>query len=156
MLPPILQQIPFSTLFILSLAASVSLVTSLARRLLTDPEETKAWRKEISGWSKELREAQKEGDQKRVKKLQKKQQQVMQLQSKMMWQSMKVGLLFIVPLFVIWHFLRGFFTDPIAFFPGVGHVIPFLNLGSLFWWYMLCSFLFGTIFSHLFGLIDVE
>lgn len=156
MLPPILQQIPFSTLFILLLAATISLLTSLANRLMTDPGKTKAWRKEISEWNKELRKAQRNEDKKRVKKLKKKQQHILQLQSKMMWQSMKVMLLFIVPLFLIWQFLRGFFTSPIAYLPGIGPKIPILNMGSLFWWYLLCSFLFGTIFSHLFGLVGVE
>lgn len=156
MLPPILQNIPLSTLFILLLAATISLLTSLARRLLTDPEKTKAWRREISEWNKKLRTAQKKGKKKKVKQLKKKQEQILQLQSKMMWQSLKVGILFIVPLLIIWQFLRGFFTDPIAYLPGIGSVIPFINLGSLFWWYMLCSFFFGTIFSHLLGLRDVE
>ena len=161
MLPPVLLEIPFSTVFIFLLAATISLLTSLANRLLTNPEESKARRKEISEWNTELRKAQRDGDKKRTEKLMKKQKQIMQLQSKMMWQSMKVMLLFIVPLFLIWQFLGGFYTLPegpisIAYFPGVGPILPFLNIGSLFWWYMLSSFLFGTVFSHLFGLVSME
>lgn len=162
MLPPVLLEIPFSTIFIFLLAAAISLLTSLANRLLTNPEKSKAWRREVSEWNTELRKAQRSGDKKRVEKLMKKQQYILQLQSKMMWQSMKVMLLFIVPLFLIWQFLGSFYTSPdgqpihIAYFPGVGPILPLLNIVSLFWWYLLCSFLFGTIFSHLFGLVSTE
>lgn len=161
MLPPILLEPPFSTIFIFLLAATISFLTSLANRLMTNPEKSKKWRKEISEWNSQLREAQRNGDKKRVEKLMKKQQYILQLQSKMMWKSMKVMLLFIVPLFLIWQFLGGFYTSPegpitIAYFPGLGSIIPVVNMVSLFWWYLLCSFLFGTVFSHLLGLVGVE
>ncbi|MBS7632461.1 DUF106 domain-containing protein [Candidatus Bathyarchaeota archaeon] len=164
-----LQSIPISTIFILSLAAGVSLLTSLVNRLLSNPEKTKAMRKEVSEWNTELRKAQKAGDKKTLEKLMKKQQHIMQLQSKMMWQSMKVSLLFIVPLIIMWQILGGFYTTTgpdgqpalihVAYFPGVGPLISLPLLGtlvSLFWWYLLCSFLFGTIFSHIFGLVEVS
>ena len=157
MFPDLLLDIPFSTVFIFLLAVAISFSTSLANRLLTDPEKSKAQRKEISEWNTELRKAQSSKDKKRVEKLMKKQKQIMQLQSKMMWQSMKVMLLFIVPLFLIWQFLGGVYAArPIAYFPGVGSVLPLLNMSSLFWWYLMCSFLFGTIFSHILGLVSVE
>ncbi|NIO37473.1 DUF106 domain-containing protein [Candidatus Bathyarchaeota archaeon] len=164
LLPEILKVLPFSTIFILSIAAAISLLTSLANRLLGDPRKTKAWRKEVSEWNAELREAQKQRDNKRMEKLMKKQQYILQLQSKMMWQSMKVMLLFFVPLILMWQFLGGFYQNtPIAFFPGISDssgviTIPLIgmNFQSLIWWYLLSSFLFGTIFSHLLGLVAVE
>lgn len=158
MLPPILQDIPLSTIFIFLLAAAVSLATSLANRLLTDPEKTKAWRKEISEYNTELRKAQRSGEKKRVEKLMKKQQYILKLQSKMMWQSMKVTMLFFIPLILIWQILGGFYYGrAIAYFPGIGADLPLPFFGySLLWWYMLCSFLFSTTFSHLFGLVSVE
>jgi uncharacterized membrane protein (DUF106 family) len=140
------------------------LLTSLANRLLTDPEKSKAWRKEISEWNMELRQAQRGGDKKTLEKVMKKQKQVMQLQTKMMWQSMKVTLLFLIPLIIIWQFLGGFYTNPttrepvaVAYFPGIGPVLPLpiFNI-SLIWWYMLCSMLFGTVFSHAFGIIEIS
>jgi len=164
MLPPVLLEIPFSTVFIFSLAAAISLLTSLANRLLTNPEKSKAWRKEIAEWNTELRKAQRDGDKKRTEKLMKKQKQIMQLQSKMMWQSMKVMLLFIVPLLLMWQMLGGEYgAKVIAFFPGLSDnfgviTIPLIGMqfSSLLWWYMLSSFLFGTVFSHLFGLVSME
>jgi uncharacterized membrane protein (DUF106 family) len=90
----------------------------------------------------------------------KKQQYIMKLQSKMMWQSMKVSLLFLVPLLIMWQLLGGFFTGvDIAVFPGLGPNISLplgITFGSLFWWYLLSSFLSGTVFSHAFGIIEVS
>jgi len=64
----------------------------------------------------------------------------------------------------MWQFLGGFYQNtPIAFFPGSADVsgvitIPLIGMqfSSLMWWYVLCSFLSGTVFSHLFGLVSVE
>jgi uncharacterized membrane protein (DUF106 family) len=160
----VLQNIPFSTFFLFLLAALISLLTSLTNRLLMDPEKSKAWRKEVMEWNRELQEARREGDKKKLEKVMKKQSQILQLQSKMMWQSMKVTLIFFVPLIIIWSILGGFYTAhptgqpiPIAYLPGVGpkvHLIVF-DFSSLLWWYLLCSLLFGTVFSHLFGITEV-
>ncbi|MDH5754661.1 MAG: EMC3/TMCO1 family protein [Candidatus Bathyarchaeota archaeon] len=153
-------EIPFSTIFIFLLAAAVSLLTSLVNRLLTDPEKSKAWRKEIAEYNAELRKAQRSGDKKRVEKLMKKQQYILQLNSKMAWQSIKVTLIIIAPLLIMWRILGGSYGPvPIAYFPGVGSTLPLPllgNMSSLYWWYLLCSFLFSTTFSHLFGLASVE
>jgi uncharacterized membrane protein (DUF106 family) len=158
LIPEILLDIPFSTIFILLLAVAITSLTSLANRLLTDPEKSKAWRKEITAWNSELRKAKRSGDKKRVEKLMKKQQQILQLQSKMMWQSTKVMLMFFVPLIIIWQILGGDYgSTSVAFFPGIGPNLPIpLFSNSLVWWYMMCSFLFSTVFSHLFGLVSVE
>ncbi|MDI6904976.1 MAG: EMC3/TMCO1 family protein [Candidatus Bathyarchaeia archaeon] len=153
-------EIPFSTIFIFLLAATISLLTSLVNRLLTNPEKSKAWRKEVAEYNAELRKAQRSGDKKRIEKLMKKQQYILQLQSKMMWQSIKVTLIIIAPLLIMWQILGGSYGPiPIAYFPGVGSILPLPLLGnmtSLLWWYMLCSFLFSSIFSHLFGLVSME
>ncbi len=153
-----LQVIPVSTLFLFLLSALISLLTSLTNRLLTNPEKSKAWRKEISEWNNELREARREDDKKHLEKVMKKQKQILQLQSKMSMQSMKVTLIFLVPLLIIWQVLGGFFVGcDIAYLPGIGAIlpIPIFNT-SLIWWYLLCSMMFGTIFSHLLGIIEVS
>ena len=158
----ILQNIPNSTIFIFLLAASISFLTSLANRLLSNPQQAKATRKEVSEWSSQLRKAQKEGDKKTAEKLMKKQKQIMQLQSKMMWQSMKVTLIFFVPLLIIWQVLGQFYNAnglpvSVAYFPGMGAALPLPIFNtSLIWWYLLCSLFFGTIFTHLFGIVDTE
>jgi uncharacterized membrane protein (DUF106 family) len=157
-LPPILQTIPYSTAFIFGLAGLVALLTTWVNRLLSDPQKAKAARKEVNEWNKELRAAQRSKDKKTVEKLMKKQQYVMQLQTKMMWQSMKVSLLFLIPLLLMWQVLGGFFGPrPIAYFPGIGANLPLpIFSGSLIWWYLVCSLLFGTVFSHVFGITEVS
>ena len=152
------MDIPFSTIFMFLLAAGIALLTSLVNRLLTDPKKSNVWKKEISEWNKELRDAQRGDDKKQLEKVMKKQQYIFQLQSKMMWQSMKVMLIFLVPLLLIWQYVGAFIgTNPIAYFPGLGPNLPLPFFGSsLLWWYLICSLLFGTIFSHLFGLVEVS
>jgi uncharacterized membrane protein (DUF106 family) len=156
------KDIPYSTIFMFALALAISLLTTLVNRLLTNPEKAKIWRKEVSDWNKELREAQRAKDKKTVDKLMRKQKYIMSLQSKMMWQSMKVSLLFIVPLFLMWSFLGGFYSSPqgpiaLAYLPGIGSILPLPIFNySLIWWYLLCSMLFGTVFSHAFRLTEVS
>jgi len=152
------ESIPFSTLFMLLLGALISFLTSLANRLLTDPEKSKAMRREVADWSSQLRKAQKDDDKKTVEKLMKKQKQIMQLQTKMSWQQMKVTLIFLIPLFIIWQFLGAFYYGrSVAYFPGIGPDLPLPIFNtSLIWWYLLCSMFFGTIFTHLFGVIEVS
>jgi len=157
-LPSILQTIPYATLFIFSLAALISLLTTFVNRLLTNPEQSRSARREVGEWNKELRQAQRDKDKKTIEKLMKKQQYMMQLQTKMMWQSMKVSLLFIVPLFLMWSVLGSFYSGlAIAYLPGIGPTLPIpIFSSSLIWWYLLCSLLFGTTFSHVFGMIEVS
>jgi uncharacterized membrane protein (DUF106 family) len=158
-----LKEIPYSTLFIFGLAALIALLTTSVNRLLTNPEQSKSVRREVSEWSKELRQAQRDKDKKTVEKLMKKQQYIMQLQTKMMWQSMKVSLLFIVPLLLMWQVLGGFYTQggkaiAIAYLPGIGTKLQLsiFSFSSLIWFYLLCSLLCGTAFSHLFGMVEVS
>ncbi|MEM2688957.1 MAG: EMC3/TMCO1 family protein [Candidatus Bathyarchaeia archaeon] len=148
---------PGSTLFFLALAVAITFLMNLANRLSADPEKLKAWRKEISDYYRQLREAQKSGDKKQMEKLMKKQQYILQLNAKISWQSTKM-LVFLIPLWIVWLFLGGEYGGrEIAYFPGVGWNLPIPLFGaSLFWWYMLCSLLFGILFSHLFGLASVE
>ena len=157
-IPSILKDIPYSTVFILVLATLISLMTTLVNRRFTNPAQSRAWRKEVSDWNKELREARQSKDKKNLEKVMKKQQQVMKLQSKMMWQSMKVSLLFLIPLLIMWNVLGTFYHGAaIAYFPGVGATLPLpIFSGSLIWWYLFCSLLFGTAFQHVFGLIEVS
>jgi uncharacterized membrane protein (DUF106 family) len=152
------QEIPYSTIFMLVLAALISLLTTLVNRLLTNPEKSKMWRKEVADWNRELRDAQRAKDKKTVDKLMRKQKYIMNLQSKMMWQSMKVSLLFLIPLLLMWSFLGGFYAGrPVAYMPGIGSDLPLpVFSNSLIWWYLLCSMLFGTAFSHVFKLIEVS
>lgn len=138
--------LPLSTIFVLFLAVVLTFITSLANRLLTNREQLAAWRKQTSEWQKEFNEARKSGDKKELEKVMRKQKQIMQIQSKMFTQQMKVTLIFIVPFFLFWTWLNGVYSgETVAYLPGFGGL-------TVFYWYLICSLAFGTIFSHVLGI----
>jgi uncharacterized membrane protein (DUF106 family) len=146
-----LTQIPTSTLFILLLSFGISLATSTTNRLLTNREQLRDWNKEISQWRSESLKAARSGDKKLMAKLKKQEKHVMQLQSKMMWQSMKTTLFWMVPMLLLWYVLLPQLigvNEIVAYLPWLGAPM-FLNV---ILWYLLCSLLAGVIFNRLFGL----
>ncbi|MEM2917834.1 MAG: EMC3/TMCO1 family protein [Candidatus Bathyarchaeia archaeon] len=136
---------PGASVFILLLSLGLSFLTSLANRLLTNPEQQSAWRKEINEWTSQFNKARRSGDKKLLEKLQKQQKRILQLQSKMFKQSMKVSLIFFIPFLLIWQLLIGLYgANPVVFLPGVGWL-------TVFFWYFLCSLFFSTVFSRMFN-----
>lgn len=135
---------PGATIFILLLCTSLTLLTSLVNRLLTNPEQMKVWRKEIKKWTDDFKTAQKTKDAKLLAKVEKQKAGIMKLQQKMSWQSMKVSLLFFVPFIILWQVLWSIYGGPVAFLPGFGHL-------SIVYWYLLCSLFFSTLFSRALG-----
>ncbi len=84
-------------------------------------------------------------------KLKKQEKHVMQLQSKMMWQSMKTTLFWMIPMLLLWYVLLPQLigvNEIVAYLPWLGAPM-FLNV---ILWYLLCSLLAGVIFNRLFGL----
>ncbi len=140
---------PGATIAVLLLGIGLTFVTSLANRLLTNKEQREAWRREISAWNDEFKKARKSGDKKLLAKVQKQQPRIMKIQSKMAWQSMKVSLIFFVPILLLWQFLIGFYGPTvIAHLPWFGGTLQL----TIVWWYPLCSLTSGILFSRLFGL----
>ena len=137
-------QAPAATIFVLLLALSLTFTTTLVNRVLTNPAQLREWRAEIKTWTDEYRAALKSQDKKKIAKTEKQKTRIMKLQQKMSWQSMKVSLLFFVPLLLVWQVLIGIYTGPVAFLPGMG-AIP------IFIWYLLCSLFFSTLLSKAFG-----
>lgn len=147
-LPEWLRIIPNSTLFILLLSMSLSLLTALANKLLTNREQLNSWRKEVARWTEDSKEAKKSGDKKLLAKVKRKEKHILSLQSKMMWQSMKVSLLFMIPFFLIWQLLIGFYGDAtVAKIPWIDGIWEL----PLFYWYLLCSFASGTLIMKALG-----
>jgi len=141
----------FSMFFILFLAFLISFATSLSNRLLTNREQLRAWNKEISQWRADSMKARREGDKKLMAKVKKQERQIMQLQSKMMFQSMKTSFLWFIPLLLMWYV----FLPQIIPISDIVSYLPWLSGDfelSVPIWYLLCSFLAGTLFTRLFGL----
>jgi uncharacterized membrane protein (DUF106 family) len=144
-LPEWLLPIPNSTLFILILSMSLSFLTALANKLFTNKEQLSAWNREIARWKADLKKATQSGDKKLLAKVKRKERYILQIQSKMMWQSFRVSLLFFIPFLLIWQLLIGFYRDlPVVYIPGLGGL-------TLFWWYALCSFASGTLITKALG-----
>lgn len=149
MLPEWLLTPPASTFFILCLAMLLTFVMSLANRLLTNREQLNAWRREVAAWTAEFKKARSSDDKKLLAKVQRQQPRIMKLQSKMLWQSMKVSIIFFVPIILLWQFLIGFFgSEPVARLPWFDGTLKM----SIVWWYPLCSLTCGFLFSRIFGL----
>jgi len=148
-----LTVIPNSTFFILLVSFAISFATSLSNRLLTNREQLRAWNKEIAQWRADTMKATRSGDKKLLAKVKKQERHMMQLQSKIMWQSTKTTFLWFVPLLLIWYLFLGPVFGPIeavAYLPGLFGNVP--TPLPLFWWYMLTSFLSGTLLQRVLGL----
>ncbi|KPV62633.1 MAG: hypothetical protein AOA66_1263 [Candidatus Bathyarchaeota archaeon BA2] len=172
---PDLAQIPYSTILILCLSALMALITSIINRRVTSPEQReklKALQHQITALKREkddnLKKAKSTGDKKLLKKARKQEKQILQLSSQMAslsFRQMKTFPIFIIIFLVFWTLLTGridflvihleFFKSPfnagltVANLPWVDGVLQL----PLIWWYILCSFASGTLFSRAFGLM---
>ncbi len=158
--------IPQSTFLILGIALVLSLVSTTANRFLVDVQKMRSISDEVRIWRAEMDRAKKTDDKKLLAKVNKKQEAMMKLQSKMMWDRMKVSFIFIVPFYVIFIVLSKFFSDTfVALSP---FTVPMLLNGppSPIWsgavqlayvsWYIICSFGISLPLSRLFGVNPEE
>ncbi|MFQ5758541.1 MAG: EMC3/TMCO1 family protein [Candidatus Bathyarchaeia archaeon] len=140
---------------ILLISMLVSFITSLANRLLINREQLNAWRREVKEWTSEFNKARRADDKKLLAQVQKQQPRIMQIQKKMAWQSMKVFPISTVVVLVVWWLvlIPTYGQITVAYLPWN---LPWFGgeefLLNLFYWYLLCSFLFGALFSRAFGL----
>lgn len=142
---------PSSTFFILSVALILSLTTNILNRLLVDVERMKEVMGEVTAWRKEFDKARKSGDKQLISKATKKQKSIMQLQSRMMWDRMKVSFIYLGPFWIIFYILNKFFANnAVALSPFsvpilLGEELPFIS------WYILCSFTLSLPISRILG-----
>lgn len=96
---------PILTVFVI--AFFVSLLTTLANKLLVDQDKLNERQKRMKAFQKELRDAQRAGDGKKMAKLQSQQVELMQDQSKMMTDSFKPMIVTMVPILIIFAGMSG-------------------------------------------------
>ncbi len=173
MIPEWLATVPASTILVISVSILMTFASSLINRLFSGKEHRQrlaALRHDLDKLNREKRENQKKakstGDSKLLKKVKKQERQILQLQSQMASLSLKqmrVLPVTMIMFLLVWMILTGnllfinIFTSPlvgktIAYLPWIGEILKL----DLFTWYLLCSLLFGTIFSRVFGLTGVE
>ena len=165
-----LAQPPYVTIIILFVSVAMSLASSLINsRFMTKEHRQKVreLQRKISALTKEKKENMKQakstGDKKLLRKAQKQEKHLLQLQSQALSLSSKqfrVLPITMILFLVVWLLLTGNILgfrlfdspfigpDPVAYLPWLEGVFPL----SLFYWYLICSFLFGTLFSRIFGL----
>ena len=165
-----LAQPPTVTLVILFVSIAMSSASSLINNRFMPKEHRKkinALRSRINALTKEknenMKKAKSTDDKKLLRKAQKQERQLLQLQSQLLSLSsrqFRVLPITMIVFFVVWLLLTGSILGfklfdspfigpaPVAYLPWFGGVLPL----SLFYWYLICSFLFGTLFSRVFGL----
>jgi len=165
-----LAQPPYVTIIILFVSIAMSFASSFINSRFMPKEHRQKVRElqhKISALTKEknenMKQAKSTGDKKLLRKAQKQEKHLLQLQSQALSLSSKqfrvLPITMLLFLFV-WLLLTGnvlgfrlfdspfIGPDPVAYLPWLEGVLPL----SLFYWYLICSFLFGTLFSRIFGL----
>lgn len=146
--------IPFSTILIMLITLAVSLINMTINRLLVSRmvgwEEYKVMQKEIAEHRAQTMKAIRANDKKMIEKLKKKEAQINQMNMKM---SKPQLLLF--PIGFVYILIWIFFLTPVYGINSVAIVPGFGGIPVLYW-YMLCSFMFGTLVSKLMGITPME
>lgn len=147
-----ISAIPTAALLIMLVAITISFINmTLNRALITKMigwHEYRSIQKEISEYNSQRMAALRAKDQKAVERLKKKESQIQSMQTKLFKpQLILIPITFIY--LIIWPVLTGVFPFSVAYLPGFGPV-PF------FYWYLICSFFFGTIASRIIGVTPIQ
>ena len=145
---------PGATIVVMLICLTVSFVNSSVNRLLITRfvgwSQYRVMQKEISEYRSQTTQAMRSKDKKLLEKLKKKEPQILNMQKKMAKpQLVLFGLSF--SYIVIWWLVLGplYGTQIVAY-------IPIIGPQGVFWWYFICSFLFGTLSSRLLGIMPIE
>jgi len=148
-----IEELPLATIIVMLISMAVSLSNSCLNRLLTSRfvgwEQYKVMRKEMSEHRAQMTQAMRKNDKKLLEKLKKKEPQILNMQKKMAKPQLVLFVLsfsYIIIWFIIPQYIR---VDYAAYIPGIGGI-------PVVWWYIICSFLFGTLSSRLIGIMPIE
>jgi len=151
--------IPFSTLAIMGVAVLISFANmGLNRALITRMigwKEYRSMQKELSEYNSQQMAAIRAKDEKTLEKLKKKQPQIQSMQTKMFKpQLLLLPITFIY--LIIWPILTGYFPGAVAYVPGINAMPAGAPGVPFFYWYLICSFFFGTIASRIIGVTPIQ
>jgi uncharacterized membrane protein (DUF106 family) len=145
---------PAATIVIMLICIIISFLNSSINRLLISRfvgwKQYRTMQKETSEYRTQMTQAMRKNDKKLLEKLKKKEPQILNMQKKMLKpQLILLGLSFSY-IFIWWFILTPWYkANPVAYIPGIGPI-------PVFWWYFICSFLFGTLSSRLIGVMPIE
>ena len=152
--------IPLATIVIMIVALTISFLNMVINRLLITRmcgwEEYKVMRKETSEYQSQLMKAMRANDTKRVEKLKRKESQMRNMQNKMMKPQMILFPISMSYIVIWWFFLIPTFGgDAVAIVPGIAPGALMATGIPVIYWYMLCSFFFGTLASRIIGVTPI-
>jgi len=146
--------IPSSTLLIMLIAVAVSFINMSLNRLLINRmvgwEEYRSIQREVNEWRSQLMQATRSNDKKLIDKLKKKESQITKMQMKISKPSFILIPISFSYILIWWFFLTPVYgPHPVAYVPGI-MAIP------VFYWYFLCSLLFGTLAGRVIGITPIQ
>jgi uncharacterized membrane protein (DUF106 family) len=152
--------IPLATIVIMIVALTISFLNMVINRLLITRmcgwEEYKVMRKETSEYQSQLMKAMRSNDTKRVEKLKRKESQMRNMQNKMMKPQMILFPISMSYIVIWWFFLIPTFGgDAVAIVPGIAPGALMATGIPVIYWYMLCSFFFGTLAGRIIGVTPI-
>ena len=165
-----LSEPPTITIIIVFVSITMSLISSTINIRFMPKEhrqKVQALQRKINALKKEkdenMRTAKSTDDKKLLRKAQKQEKQLLQLQSQALSLSSKQFRVFPITMavfFIVWLVVTGSIagikifdsplmgSSPVAYLPWLGGVMQL----NLFNWYFVCSILFSTLISRIFGL----
>ena len=161
--PSGLSAIPFSTFTIMGISIIVAFLNSGINRALVSHfvgwEQYKSMQKEMAEWRSQQMAAARANDKKQLEKLKKKESQIMNMQKQMAKpQLILFGISFIYIVVWIFFLTPTYGATTVAYLPGFENTLVFGPHGSMgvFYWYPLCSILFGTLASRIMGILPID
>lgn len=150
--------IPTATLVIMLIAIIISFVNMIIQRLLITRmcgwNEYRVMQKETSEYRSQLMQATRARDQKLLTKLKKKEARINKMQTKIMKPQMILMPISFSYIVIWWFFLIPTYGDiGVAFIPGIAAAPAGI---TVIWWYMICSFFFGTLASRIIGINPIS
>lgn len=145
---------PGTAITITLICIVISLLNSSVNRLLISRfvgwSEYRTIQKEISEYRTQTTQAMRKKDTKLLEKLKKKESQILNMQKKMLKPQLVLFMLSFSYILIWWLVLTPLYgINTVAFIPGFGPITVFI-------WYFICSFLFGTLASRLLGIMPIE
>jgi uncharacterized membrane protein (DUF106 family) len=150
--------IPTATFVIMLLAIVISFINATINRLvitrLCGWNEYRVMQKETSEYRSQLMKATRARDQKLLTKLKKKESQINKMQTKIMKPSMVMLPLSMIYILVWYLFLIPTYgATGVAYVPGIAAAPAGI---VVVYWYMICSFFFGTLASRILGVTPIS
>jgi uncharacterized membrane protein (DUF106 family) len=106
--------------------------------------------RETAEYRRQTTQAMRAKDKKALEKLKRKESQILSMQKKMAKPQMVLFAISFSYILIWWFVLTPLFgANTVAYVPGIGPIY-------VFWWYFICSFLFGTLSSRLLGILPIE